>query len=425
MEIQQLFIQSSAKFLNALIGNKTIQEIVDIGYEFLGNPMFVIDASYKMIACTKYVEVDDPQWYESVENDYLPYDILIENNNEMKEFFRKVRITGYPILIRPKDKKFHILYAGITIENKTIGYLIIPCHKRLLNKEDIQIAELLSNVLSLKMQNSRFVNNSEGIIYEYFISDLLDGNITNPKVIEERLRCIKWILHDNIYVMTLHKKQNWNKSLLDICNLVTNLIYGSKAIVYNNYVVAIISRKKKEFPNKNDLKCLIELLESNEMYGGISCSFSNLSDVCKYLKQSLKSIELGVSMNKKKFLFSYEDYSIYHLMSIFSTYEDLKDFCHPAIFTLVEYDNRYNDRLMESLGAYLNNSTNIEKASNAIGIHRNTMASRIKKIEGIINLNIHDDNILFHLFFSYKVLKFIDSVKTNNISCNKKLNMTI
>lgn len=412
METQQL-IQSSSKFLNALIENKNIQEIVDIGYEFLGNPMFVIDASYKTIACTRYVEVDDPQWYESVENDYLPYDVLTENNNEMKEFFRKVRITGHPILIKPKYKNFQILYAAITIENKTIGYLIIPCHNRLFNKEDIGIAELLSNVLSLKMESNRFVHKSEEIMYDYFIADLLDGNITNPKVIEERLKCTKWILQDNIYVLTLHRKQNYNKSLLDICQLVSNLIYGSKAIAYNNYVVAVISRKKNDFPSDNDLKCLIELLESNEMYGGISRCFHNLSDICKHLKQSLKAIELGMSMNNQKVLFRYEEYSIYHLMSIFSTYENLKNFCHPSIFVLLEYDSRYNDQLMESLDVYLTNSTSIEKASNAMGIHRNTMACRIKKIENITNLNIHDDEVLFRLLFSLKILKFIDSNKIN------------
>jgi sugar diacid utilization regulator len=263
------------------------------------------------------------------------------------------------------------------------------------------------------MQNSVGIHNSQGIMYDYFIADLLDGNITNPKVIEERLKCIKWILQDNIYILTLHKKQNYNNSLLDICQLVSNLIYGSKAIVYNNYVVAVISRKRNDFPNENDLKCLIKLLESNEMYGGISRCFHNLSDICKYLKQSLKAIELGVSMKNKKVLFSYEEYSVYHLMSIFSTHNNLKDFCHPSIFALLDYDSRYNHQLIESLDAYLANSTSIEKASNAMGIHRNTMACRVKKIESITNLNIHDDEVLFRLLFSLKILKFIDSTRIN------------
>lgn len=62
MKTEESLIIGSKMFFHALIERKSIQEIVDIGYELLGNPFQVVDVSYKVLAYTKNVEVDDPNW---------------------------------------------------------------------------------------------------------------------------------------------------------------------------------------------------------------------------------------------------------------------------------------------------------------------------------------------------------------------------
>lgn len=141
------------------------------------------------------------------------------------------------------------------------------------------------------MQKNKHSQYSKEVMYEFFLADLLDGNITGRYVIYERLKCLKWILHEKIYVLTIRKKHIDmvdDSFLADLSHSISDHIYGSKPIVYNNSIVLIINRKKK-FPNQKEMTYLSEFLKKNEMYGGISRCFHAMEDIVRYFKQSVKA----------------------------------------------------------------------------------------------------------------------------------------
>ncbi|MCR4434924.1 MAG: hypothetical protein QHH06_05265 [Clostridiales bacterium] len=60
----------------------------------------------------------------------------------------------------------------------------------------------------------------------------------------------------------------------------------------------------------------------------------------KTVEERVKAIELGIRENKEEAFFIYEEYIIYHLLDICSGQIDLKEFCHPLLFDLMEYDKK-------------------------------------------------------------------------------------
>ena len=409
METQDILTQASARFLNALIENKGIEKIIDIGFELLGNPILVIVASYKVLAFTKNIEVDDPNWYLSHESNFLRYEYI--SNNEMKENFEEARKSKYPVLHKPKNRDFEVIHAAIVSDNKVIGFLIIPNHKKQFAENDMKIADLMKNVLALELQKNKFFRNSKGIMAEYFIADLLEGNIKDSKIIEERCRSLNWVLHGNNYVLTLKRKRNSKESSLSSINdLMNSMIVGGKSVIYNNLIVVIVSRKKRDF-HKTYLKSLLEVLQKYEMVGGISCCFNSLVDISDHFEHSLMAVALGMKLDGTRIFYSYEKYFLHHLLSSCKVELNLKALCHPALFYLEEHEIRYSEDLIKCLYHYLRNGKNIVKAANAIGIHRNTMSYRIKKIEEIMGIDIDNEDMAYYLFCLLKIMGYIDKLK--------------
>ncbi len=405
---------SSLKFFSALIDGSGIQEIVDVGYELLGNPITVIDASYKQLAITKYVESDNSSWKRAVQGDFLPYDELFRS--ETTEFFQKARNSRSPVLNKPKNHEFEVLQSAIYNDNKLMGYLIIVSHKKPFEQKDMEIATLLTRVISLEMQKNRFYQHSEGLIYEYFIGDLLEGNITRSDVIEERLKTLKWMLQKNIHLISISWKkfEDENLPLVNFSETIRSLIPNCKTIIYNNKIIVIISSKKSKFAIETDLKNLLNFMQENDLMGCVSRCFHSLAELPVYYKQSAKAVELCLSMNIQKVLFSYDEYAMYHFMSIYASQEALKSFCHPSLFILSEYDVKYGTQLAQCLYEYLTHEKNLVKAANVLGIHRNTLRLRIDKIVKLTNLDIENADTVLHLMFSYKILQYISSLLPEN-----------
>lgn len=406
MEPSRDILLCSARFLQSLTEGRGIQHLIDIAYELLGNPIFVTDAGHKVLAYTKSAEVDDPDWYSIVEKGYVSFNIAA--NAEIKELYKQAIKNKAPVITPKADKNFDILRSPVTVDNKVLGYLTIPGYFQPFTEDKVQIAALLSNVLSLEMQKNKLVRNSKGIIYEYFIADLLNRKMPNREIMAERLKLLAWNLQPKIYVLTIRAKQYdmENVSYHDIMECLHRLDKDSKAVLYNDDIVWIVTTGRKFFRPEAEFQSLLGLLQAKHLHMGISRCFHALEDIGDYYRQSVRAIELGSLLDKRKLLFSYEDYVLYDMLDICARRENIKLFCHPALFVLAEYDRKNNTDFMRCLETYLVNDKNLVESASILHVHRNTMSYRIEKIKAILNLNMDDKNTSLHLLLSFKILEF-------------------
>lgn len=397
----------SAKFLNALIEGKGIQHIIDIGFELLGNPMFVTDNINRVLAYTKNVQVDDPDWNRIVGNGYVSFNVVTSIKG--KELVEIINSSKSPVITDPGDKKIPILRTAIRNKNKPIGQLTIPGNFKPFCETDIEKAALIGNILSLEIQKNKLICSSNPSMLEYFITDLLDGKIKDHNIFKEEMKFLNYQLKSNIYVLVIRAKQYYteNTSQIDITESIKKLLRDTIVVIYNDDIILVASSNRKSFQIDIELKGLIQLLVENQLHAGVSRYFHSLLDIQDYYKQAVKAIELGYLKNKQKVLYLYENYTIYHLMEVCASQEDIKKFCHPSLIVLQKYDYKNGTDFMKTLYCYLTNDKNLVKSGNMLHIHRNTMSYRIKKIQNIMNLNLNDDDIPFYLLLSFKMLEFI------------------
>lgn len=245
-------------------------------------------------------------------------------------------------------------------------------------------------------------------MYEYFIADLLDEKIQNHTDFDERIKYLDLKLEENIFVAVIRSSHHVtdNNASSDIRKSLNNLVNCGKSILYNDDIVIVISRSKKICNVEVDLKDLIELLKNNQVIGGISRCFHSLADIKEYYIQSLQALDLGTHLHDHKILYNYEDYVVYRFMNDYASSQNLLSICHPALFVLADYDKRRCTDFIHSLYIYLNNNKNLIESANILHVHRNTLSYRLNKITEIMNLDINDKNISFHLLLSFKILRF-------------------
>jgi len=402
----QRLASGSSKLLNSLIENKGLQHIVDIGFEMFGNPVCLTDLSHKILAITRNVEVSDPFWKTLLETGYMEHELITKT--AAMGIFEKARNCRRPILYKPEFTNFYAIFCDIFIDSKAVAHMTIPGSEKQLTEKDLEKASLLSKVISLEMQKSKFFRNIKGTMFEYFIVDLLNENIHDRDKIRDRLQYLDWSPKENIFVLTIQSGNFYdeNVSLVEIRDKLSELIFDSKSVIYNDDIVMVISRSEDVPFSDAELSGLIFLLEENHLRAGISRSFSCLEDITEHYRQSVKAIELGLASDKRKRLFYYEDYAVDHLLETCAYYQKIEKFCHPSLFALEKYDEENGSNLMECLYTYLKCDKNLIEASSVLHIHRNTLSYRINKIVEILKLDIFDKDISFHLLLSFKILKF-------------------
>lgn len=400
-----------AALLDALTSGKGIQHILDVAYDILDNPLYIVDTSYKLLASTQNVQVDDPACKELIKNGYFSYDRVKQFIDE--KHIEKVHKSSLPMYISSENAVHNRLVGNITVDGKIVGYLIALEYGKSFDDDDMDKIILVNKIVSSEMQKNKYYRNTKGYMYEQFIIDLLDGNKKERKYVEQRARHMDLQIKEYLFVLVVNSdlSNKANTPLNLIRDVLEYAVSGGKSIVFNDTIVMLISRSRKISSDSSELKNLEEFLVKNNIYGGLSRPFNSLADFKEYYIQASKAIEIGVHLDQKKGLYIYEDVAPYHLLQLCYFQSEIKSFCHASIFILMEHDKINGTNYMESLYSYLVNSKKQAISAQLLHIHRATMATRIEKIEEIMDVNLDNPDTIFHILQTFKILEYAEGLR--------------
>jgi len=230
--------------------------------------------------------------------------------------------------------------------------------------------------------------------FEDLFIDKLENKVRDKEIILERLKYLEWKDSDKYHVFTVDiaKIDKTNSIIYYLKSSIQALSNSPHVVVHDKHIVIIIGSKKENQFRIENFESIVYFIKQNKLFAGLSKSFTNISDLHKYYKQSIKSIEFGLMLgNGEDNLFIYEDYSIFHLIQICSKQSDIMDFCHPSLLQLIDYDKNNDTDYYKSLEAFIMHDLNLSDAAETIFIHRNTMSYRITKIKNLTGINLNEN----------------------------------
>lgn len=397
------------KLFSLLSQGRGMQALIDAGYEFLGNPILLFDLSHTLLCFTKNVTITDPVWNEITQKGYSSYGIV--SQGEAAGLFRRIRTSYEPFINYSDISGNPILHCNISVEGRSVGYLVIVGAYRGFDPADLEYSTILSQAVSLELQKNPAYNITELQLHGLFLTDVLDGMITEPEIIKERLAYIKLdISQETVLILFCwDESEAGEKPTSELLNILNQKGW---AFSYRNEILLLAdTRAELMNPQRTWIQDIYENLTERFSFSSLRCGvsrpFSGLENLPKHYFQARQALEAGMKAGLDESIFFFDEYMEFSLFNNCKLVSELQHFCHPALVMLKEYDSANQSELLKSLYVYLSTDKNINKAADALFVHRNTLSRRLEKITDIIHIQSMDGNESFRLLLSYKILIFL------------------
>jgi sugar diacid utilization regulator len=383
-----------------------LQKLVDIGYQMLGNPLLITDKSWKAIAMTADVAVpEDTGWQEFLTNGFLsPESVTAGIRDNLAD---RIEQSRAPFRWQSADMAYPRLFSRIVIGDKTAATLSV-IELQPLSEEAYPLLKILCDAVSAELQKNQFQQYSKGMLYEDFIWNLLEGRLTEPRAIEERVRLLNLGIKKNIYVFVFDVRE-YDVSRYSVSymrDLLEKMISGGKALVYNDSIVITASFSRARDIFRTELKNLGVFLKEHNIRCGISRRCTRTAELRNFYVQALDAMRIGTHMDADRYIYPYGEYAVYHVAEACAQAGDTSLYCHPALEALIAHDREYKTSFTGSLYTYLKHFRNITDAAKSLHLHRSTMVYHLRRIEEIMDLSLGSYNSVQQLELSFRLLEY-------------------
>lgn len=170
--IERLTIESKkGNIYSAIIKAKDINEVLNIGEDNIGNQIFLLDTSYKVLGRSRKAYKNNESIEECNGEEYL----LIDKINIMKkekciDTIYKTDGAFFYDTGTESGKKF--IFCPVRNNNITVAYISV-LEEIKFNASDLELVNALSEVISIEFEMKNIFINTSGLQEEYYLKDLL------------------------------------------------------------------------------------------------------------------------------------------------------------------------------------------------------------------------------------------------------------
>lgn len=390
--------------LDILHANQGLQAIIDKAYEILQNPIIVVDSSYKILSM--YQDSSAAGERNDLEEQRTLGYMLQSNIDAMTRarVYEQTREHGYPFYNKDSKAEHGWITALVYIHGIEVGQIGVMDSRHDFTDVDFELIDFLCKVVSLELQKSDFYRTNQGLMHSYFLSELLENQIHDSSMIEQRMQNLGWRLTSSLYIMLLtDSARNFfdGKAQL-ITGQLHHLIPESRWVIYHGQIVFLISADSKKIFEQEET--LYHYLNINHLTASVSNSFTNMTDLQKYYLQSVKADSFGQRFHPEESIHLYTDYMFYHMGEIVSEEIDLREFYHTGVAAIRAYDKLHNTSFLETLKLYLTHVDNPGLIARKLYVHKNTVFYRMGKLKEQFSLNLDDGEERFHIQLTLKLM---------------------
>ena len=391
--------------LEFLFSYKSIQDAVDYAYPSFGNPLFVFDTNYNLIA-SNIDQIDPDEVPESLLNHHRFSDKEFEMANRNNHIHNRVKNSDIPIQQFNEELGRDQLLCAISTQ-RDLGHIVLLAVNKPIEPVDHQLMITFKMFVDQRMNSDSFIRNSKGFNYEFFFRDLIEGKFVKEHALKNNINYIKNDFSGNLFCMVVVPTcSSMVINAPHIRNIFERHFPSSKTLIYNGQIIVVFQIQNHAFLSSEYIAEINEICKNNDIFAGVSNAFDDITHLADYYQQAIRAIELGSEDTDCPAVFLYENYCIEHITNIFLQKESGDVFCHPKMKALINYDKQNNSNLAYTLYMYLIHGSNTKETSEAMCMHRTSLIYRLKKIYEITQCeDFKNYKERIHLILSYETQK--------------------
>lgn len=193
-----------------------------------------------------------------------------------------------------------------------------------------------------------------------------------------------------------------------LCSALEALAAGSVAVRGGRGIVFIVNRRLFPQPISEAFLRSVEIVfRDNIIHMGVSAEFSELRRLDLYYRQAVNAIVLGEAADPDSRRSRFEDHLLEFMLNHACGEYEPEDMLSRKIKLLREYDAEHDTDYLKTLRAFFEARYNATAAAAALYIHRTTFLNRMRAIEELCELDLHDFDERLHIMMSFRLLDII------------------
>lgn len=394
--------------VNALSSGKGLQYLVDSATQILGNPIYVVDLQNKYLAIS--AGIIPPNDFLRAENEtgYVSEESFQAiRRNKLDE---KIRSCGGAYYYYSHVAQQGMLVDALTIQGIEVGHIMMLESQQPFRDFDADFFHRFGKLVSMELQKDSAYAHNKGVMYSYFLSDLLKDSRHNAKDARKRIKMLGRVFHDSFYVLAIPPSSHSMSELkLEIISeQLRDIFVGSIYVIYEDTIVFLISKPLKEGLSDYELASLEKYLSVNRLKAGISNFFQKLEDTSRFYRQAVDSVHLGLKMQDEASIYFYRDYYLYQMLEHFEKEDaQIRFLIHPGLMKLHLYDREHGSDFINTLIAYLASPGRPSEVAQNLHIHKNTLLYRMGKIKEITGCEFVQGEDFMNFNLSIRIMKYL------------------
>lgn len=401
IEVLEEFDELEQEVQELLIDKKTVQDFVNLISDRMGNPSYIVDASFKVLAINQdpTLPLISNVFKYLIEKRYVPIHTVVSLLNspswkadDEQNVLSMVDIPQFP---RPFIK------LNIRYKHKLQGYFfLIERFRKIHPGEQDLISQLEKYIVKLILGNIKTPASKENY-YEHLLKDIISGVLLDKQVIRERLLPLKWEITSQYVVLVSPVESVESRFVQTLFNRLLHFEEGKPVIMEKQlYCVFPVKNSEHWVELREQLE---QLLRQCKYHAGISEPYRGLQNTSQYVRQAESAYVLGKSFDQYTYLHYYQEYRIHHLIDVCKKHMNLEVFYPQGLINLEKHDSNNDTQYYHTLYLYLKNERNNTLTANMLDIHRNSLMYRIERIKEITEFDLDDAELRFQLMIAFEI----------------------
>ena len=413
-----------AQLNESAMENPSYQGLLDYCEPVLKNPLYILDASYKLLAYTKNTLDDDEIDVRLRETGY-------HSEEAMLAFRRSNRFKVYQssvgVLVNPpgNPNKYATVSKWLWDRGMPVVHLIMVCSNAAPDENLLALFELAAQNCALRFRQLQSAAPHTGHYYDPLLNDLLFGNLDNPRIIAERARMSGLPPTGSFDCFKILLREGDSYPVARLLDELLSLFPAMSAISHGYEIVALGQRRgaqEEALPQG-----LREFLEKYGAVCGVSEPFRELADLPAAYTQASRALGIGEALRRHEStwnadvsapgathaprsgsVFFYDDVVVYYALSQARN-------GNVDVFRLTPYlelarellrsDREHRTDNAQMLYVYLASERRATRTGELLHMHRNNVLYRIPRIAEKLGVDLDDYWVRLNLLLAFHLLE--------------------
>lgn len=378
-------------------------ELIEEGHRVIGNPMIIYNRSMRILAYTVNDGTRDAIWSDTVKAGVARVDSP-QRSEDLMQFIARVEQSDKPFSFRGEGMSEPFWSAPVRIGDRPCGMVNTVEFHHPLSPGERDLLRFFAEYVAVGMQRSNAAMLMPDALPRQFVLDLIEGNIPSHDRLNTRLiavewnalRCFRFICMRsslpflsgeqwrNIYNQLLSLGLNTPMAMLDRAEPAIGLLLTAPA--------------PERFSRR--LETLRQFCAMHNLRAGISDIYGDLLETPRFFRQA----EVALELVDGDFC-PYEQARYRRMLRHLRNHPRREDLMHPAVARIIARADKEGAEYLQTLHALINHAFNQVEAAEALGIHRTTLAYRLRRIQELTGLRLDDPGQVFHVAVSLKLLQ--------------------